>query len=67
MGDKSKVIERHREIARHLAEPRPVQPDTVRCNFCRNGQKDVARMFAGTGAFICSDCVRLLASDLDGR
>jgi hypothetical protein len=67
MGDKRKVIERHREIERQMAEPPPAEPDSVRCNFCRKGQKEVARMFAGNDAFICSECVRLLASDLDGR
>jgi hypothetical protein len=64
VGDKRKVIERHREIARHLAERSPAEPDGVRCNFCRKGQKGVARMFAGSDAFICSECVLLLASDL---
>jgi hypothetical protein len=67
MSDKSKVIERYREIARRWAEPRPVDPDNVRCNFCRKPRKDVARMFAGSAAFICSECVRLLASDLNGQ
>ena len=67
MGDKRKVIERHKVTLGQMAEPRTVEPDNVRCNFCGNGQKDVDRMFAGTGAFICSECVLLLASDLDGR
>jgi hypothetical protein len=67
MGDASKVIERHREIARLATEPRPAEPESVRCNFCRKAQKDVARMFAGSDAFICSECVYLLASDRGER
>jgi hypothetical protein len=54
-------------MERQMAAPRPVEPESVRCNFCRKGQKDVARMFAGSDAFICSECVLVLASDLDGR
>jgi hypothetical protein len=32
MGDKSKVIARHREMARQMAEPRSAEPDGVRCS-----------------------------------
>jgi ATP-dependent protease Clp ATPase subunit len=33
--------------------------------FCGKSDAEVARLFAGPGAMICNECVRLLAAELD--
>jgi hypothetical protein len=58
MADKSKVIEHYPEIARRWAETRPVDPDTVRFNFCRKGGREVARIYAFMATWVASLLVK---------
>ncbi len=37
----------------------------VRCNFCGKRQSEVERLIAGTGAFICDECIALCAGIID--
>ena len=37
----------------------------VRCNFCGKKQNEVNRLIAGTGAFICDECISLCAGIID--
>ena len=37
----------------------------VRCNFCGKRQNEVERLIAGTGAFICDECIALCAGIID--
>jgi ATP-dependent Clp protease ATP-binding subunit ClpX len=38
---------------------------TVRCSFCGKTQSQVNRMIAGSGSYICDECVRLCMSIVD--
>jgi ATP-dependent protease Clp ATPase subunit len=33
--------------------------DLIKCSFCGKGQKQVRRMVAGPGVYICNECVAL--------
>jgi hypothetical protein len=65
MGDKSKVIERHLEIARHLAERPPTEPAVVR--FLPQGQQNAAGYSRGPTLLSVRSACAFWASDLDGR
>lgn len=40
-------------------DPRVGEPDVIRCSFCRKTQKEVRKLVAGPGVFICDECVVL--------
>jgi hypothetical protein len=46
-------------------------PATERCSFCGKSRLHVQKMIAGTGVYICNECVELcvdiLAADADGE
>lgn len=69
MGDKSKVIERHRAIERDVEAARRAPPaeDAVRCSFCSKGSAEALAMFEGPRAFICDACVLIFAGELAKR
>ena len=39
--------------------------DSIRCSFCGRTQDQVNRMIAGTGSYICDECVRLCMGIID--
>lgn len=45
--------------------------DAIKCNFCSKGQRQVRKLIAGTGVYICNECVDLcsdiLAEELGER
>jgi hypothetical protein len=40
---------------------------TLYCTFCRKADRDVAKLIAGPGVYICDTCVGLCSSILEGR
>ncbi|MCD8066395.1 MAG: AAA family ATPase, partial [Oscillospiraceae bacterium] len=38
---------------------------TVRCSFCGKSQSQVSRLIAGSGTYICDECVRLCMGIID--
>ena len=38
---------------------------SIRCSFCGKSQSQVARMIAGSGSYICDECVRLCMTIVD--
>jgi hypothetical protein len=61
-----------REIERYFfAErgPRSLAPadsdDQLVCTFCGKSQREVGRLLAGTGAYICNECVNLCNEIID--
>jgi len=45
--------------------------DSIKCNFCSKGQRQVRKLIAGSGVYICNECVDLctdiLADELGER
>ena len=41
---------------RRPPDPRPPQ-EPLRCSFCNKSQRDVAKLIAGPGVYICIECV----------
>ena len=45
--------------------------DSIKCNFCSKGQRQVRKLIAGTGVYICNECIDLcseiLAEELGER
>ena len=39
--------------------------DAIKCNFCSKGQRQVRKLIAGTGVYICNECVDLCRDILD--
>jgi ClpX C4-type zinc finger len=44
------------------------KPDVLRCSFCNKSQRDVAKLIAGPGVYICTECVdicnQIVAEDI---
>ena len=45
--------------------PKNDEHKSVRCSFCGKPQEEVARIIAGSGVYICNECVHLCMSILD--
>lgn len=43
---------------------RAVTPEALRCSFCAKSQRDVVKLVAGPGVFICDECIGLCAQIL---
>ena len=56
MGDKRKVIERHREIERQMAEP-PTARIPIRCASCKRHDHEVEAMGEMGGFVFCDTCI----------
>jgi len=41
--------------------PTPEESDIIHCSFCGKSQKDVKKLIAGPGSYICDECVALCA------
>jgi ATP-dependent protease Clp ATPase subunit len=41
-------------------QPTWIDGDLLRCSFCERPQKQVAKLIAGPGVYICSGCVALV-------
>jgi ATP-dependent protease Clp ATPase subunit len=39
--------------------PAPSGPDTLACSFCGKSQKQVLKLIAGPGVYICDECIEL--------
>ena len=37
----------------------------IRCSFCGRSQKEVRRIIAGPGAYICNECIEICKDLLD--
>ncbi len=61
MGDKRKVIERHRETTRHLAGPPPARIP-IRCASCKRHDREVEAMVEMGGFVFCDTCIETAAS-----
>jgi hypothetical protein len=56
MGDKRKVIERHRDMARQMAEPPPARIP-IRCASCKRHDREVEAMVEMGGFVFCDTCI----------
>jgi hypothetical protein len=61
MGDKQKVIDRHRDVARQMAEPPPARI-AIRCASCRKHDREVQAMVEMGGFVFCDECIETAAS-----
>jgi ATP-dependent Clp protease ATP-binding subunit ClpX len=43
------------------------QKTQANCSFCQKASKEVAKMIAGPGAFICNECVALCVEIIDSK
>jgi hypothetical protein len=50
-----------------VAEPEIFTGPLMRCSFCNKSQRDVAKMVAGPTVNICSECVSICVSILEGE
>jgi len=48
------------------AQPNEAAEADIRCSFCGKKEKEVSRIIAGPGVFICDECVRICADTLTG-
>ena len=60
MGDKSKVIARHADLARQAAEGLPA-PRLIYCAGCAVSSKDAAIMIEIAGHVFCDGCIQAAA------
>ena len=47
--------------------PTTSQPKTVHCSFCNKNQDAVAKIVAGSGVYICDECVNLCQQIIAGE
>lgn len=48
-----------KEVKREMCKIGAEDTDTCRCSFCGKSSDEVDRMIAGTGVYICSECIEL--------
>jgi ATP-dependent Clp protease ATP-binding subunit ClpX len=48
-----------RNLARTILGRRRDPSDQLQCSFCRKSQRQVRKLIAGPGVYICDECIEL--------